>query len=235
MTNLNISIQSQIKSTVASEVEFAVDFNDAWQWLEYSRKDAAKRVLVANFESGIDYLTTHNKVERQIIEEIYLTKDCFKQLAMLSNTAKGKEVRLYFLKCEKELRAVKESNVVKAPSTLKEAMQVALAAIEAQEIVEKQLALVESKVVEMTPKVQMYEAICETGKNVKVGELAKILSIKNMGQNNMFSFLRNQGILQPDNIPYQTYINSGYFTCVKTKKGGEVYIVTLVTPKGFEL
>jgi phage antirepressor YoqD-like protein len=153
---------------------------------------------------------------------------------MMSNTAKGKEVRAYFIKCEQELKSIKSASVVKAPTTLKEAMKVAIQAIEAKEEAEQQLALAESKVSELTPKAEMYEAVCETGKNVKVGELAKILSIKDMGQNNMFRFLKKKGLLQFNNIPYQTYVNSGYFTCVKTRKGGEVYIVTLVTPKGCE-
>lgn len=110
MTNLNISIQSQIKATVEAGGQFPVDFELAWQWLEYCSKGNAKRTLTANFVERIDYSSLITIEKREIgatrVEEIYLTADCFKQLAMLSGTPKGKEVRLYFIECERQLKAI---------------------------------------------------------------------------------------------------------------------------------
>lgn len=231
MTNLNISIQSQIKATVESEVEFAVDFNDAWQWLEYSRKDNCKKVLVDNFEKGVDYSSLLTIKEREIgatrVEEIYLTKDCFKQLAMLSGTAKGKEVRLYFLKCEKELKAIKEAQP-KMPTTMIEYVEAHLALLKSE-------AAANAKVVELTPKALVYDIICEEGKNLKVGEVAKLLGVDNMGPNRLFDFLREEEVLMKNNVPYSQYeFESKYFVCIRGIKNGHNYITTLVTPKGVD-
>lgn len=82
---------------------FPINFNEAWEWIGYSRKDAAKRTLEANFTQGVDYQVLHNKVERQKVENISLSADCFKTLCMLAQTEVGKEVRQYFLECEQKL------------------------------------------------------------------------------------------------------------------------------------
>lgn len=99
-----------------SNDRFSVDFDAAWQWLEYSRKNNAKRTLLENFIKGIDYLLiiegsdnhTGLSVQEQAVasrkEIIKLTTDCFKTFCMMAGTEKGKEVRRYFLECERQLK-----------------------------------------------------------------------------------------------------------------------------------
>lgn len=88
---------------------FPVDFDKAWQWLGYSRKDVAKRKLEADFVEGTDFLL-RNKVEQKEgsgghnEQKIKLTIDCFKSFGMMAGTEMGKQVRQYFLECEKELK-----------------------------------------------------------------------------------------------------------------------------------
>jgi len=96
-----------------SDQEFPIDFDDAWVWLGYSRKDAAKRkFLSCDFTFDTDY-TLHISVERVkggrgggsiSKEKIYITVECLKIWGMMAETSKGKEVRNHFLDCEKELR-----------------------------------------------------------------------------------------------------------------------------------
>jgi hypothetical protein len=54
----------------------------------------------------------------------------------------------------------------------------------------------------------------------------------------MIAFLRNNGVLFKDgndNIPYQRYCNSGYFTVnYSTGRYGLVHAVTKVSPKGID-
>ena len=109
-------------SLLDSKEQFIVDFDEAWVWLEFSRKDSAKRVLTANFEQEVDYVVLLNSVELDNHgafspqekaaatkkEVINLTVDCFKSLCMLSNTTQGKLVRKYYLEIEKEWKASKE-------------------------------------------------------------------------------------------------------------------------------
>ena len=96
-------------SLLQSTDGFPVDFEDAWRWIGYSRKDAAKNALLnAGFVEGIDFQVFHNVMENPLggrpSEIICLTVDCFKSFAMMAGTAKGKQVRQYFLWCEAELK-----------------------------------------------------------------------------------------------------------------------------------
>jgi len=88
---------------------FPIKFEEAWQWIGYSRKDVAKRVLEVNFTQEVDYSTLRRKVERQWVEDISLSNDCFKSLCMLASTETGKRVRQYFLECEKQLQQVQKA------------------------------------------------------------------------------------------------------------------------------
>jgi phage anti-repressor protein len=95
----------------ASEANpFPVNFDDAWQWLGYSTKANAKRLLVSGqFISGTDFIirdeATTTGISAIPLEIITLSVECFKLLAMLSGTEKGKQVRMYFLECEKIAKA----------------------------------------------------------------------------------------------------------------------------------
>jgi len=83
--------------------EFPVDFDDAWQWLGYATKQKAEKKLKQNFEEGIDFLTKGLKSSTggRPSELIALTVDCFKSLGMTAGTEQGKQIRKYFLECEK--------------------------------------------------------------------------------------------------------------------------------------
>jgi len=91
---------------------FPVDFDVAWQSVGYSSKHKAKNKLTKHFEIGIDYTLNHlvERVEGNNgggsvrSESIKLTLDCFKAFCMMAGTEKGKEVRRYFLQCERQLK-----------------------------------------------------------------------------------------------------------------------------------
>jgi phage anti-repressor protein len=96
-----------------SEVEYPVNLDDGYVWLGYTRKDSLKEKLVKHFEEGVDYIVAPaitgtvavQGFENPRKESIFLTTDTFKELGMLAGTDKGKEVRKYFIKCEKLLKA----------------------------------------------------------------------------------------------------------------------------------
>lgn len=104
---------------VQSTDPFPVNFDDGWQWIGYKRKDTAKNALTANFESGVDYVIEFSGSDRKTSrggrprEIISLTVDAFKSFCMMAGTEKGKQVRRYFIECERiALQAVE---VVPAP------------------------------------------------------------------------------------------------------------------------
>ena len=92
-----------------STEDFPVDFDDAWQWVGYSRKNNAKAALLgAGFLEGTDFqillINQQNSGRGRPIEQIFLTVDCFKSFAMMAGTDRGRQVRKYFLDCEKQLK-----------------------------------------------------------------------------------------------------------------------------------
>lgn len=118
-----------------SPQEYPVDFDMAWQWIGYSRKDSAKRHFEkSNFSETIDYSISRRKAENSSAgrptEIIMLTVECFKQWAMMSNTDMGKQIRLYFLECEKIAKTQKH----KIPGSYAEALMAAALAEQEKEI-----------------------------------------------------------------------------------------------------
>ena len=89
--------------------EIIIDFDIVVKWLD-TRKDNLKKILIDNFENKYDYIIT--KKEKDIIsyrgktqyDEILITPDCFKELCMISQVNKAKEVRKYFLVLEKLIK-----------------------------------------------------------------------------------------------------------------------------------
>ena len=95
---------------VRSEERFPVDFDDAWKWIGWPKKQHGKEVLLNNFDEGADFLRKGVKSPSfgRPSEHIVLTIDCFKSLGMMAGTQKGKEVRRHFLECERQLRQIQE-------------------------------------------------------------------------------------------------------------------------------
>jgi phage anti-repressor protein len=105
---------------------YPVDFDEAWQWVGYSRKSDALEMLRAHFIEDTDFihnerkskrhnLILRNKAENQVgihggkragsgrpVEKYGLTTDCFKAFCMMAGTQTGKEVRRYYLDLEKK-------------------------------------------------------------------------------------------------------------------------------------
>jgi phage anti-repressor protein len=88
---------------IHSDEQFPVDFDLAWQWLGYTRKDSALDTLKTNFVEGVEFSGTNRETPQGgRPSRLYsLTVNCFKELAMLAKTQKGKQVRQYFLECER--------------------------------------------------------------------------------------------------------------------------------------
>ncbi len=239
---LSFQEQSAIKSLVQSEAEFPVDFDDAVVWIGWTSKQQGKQVLLNNFEEEQDFLRNGFKSPNggRPSERINLTIDCFKQLSMLAGTDRGKEVRKYFLQCEKELKS--QSTIpLQLPQTYLDALKALVASEEEKLVLVAQKEQLESQVQVLTPKGEVYDAIANAGTNLLIGELAKIFAIPNLGQNKLFAFLRTEGILMSrgfqKNLPYQQYIDRGYFVVIQKPRARQQKIdnVTLVTnPSGVQ-
>lgn len=97
----------------------------------------------------------------------------------------------------------------------------------------------ETKVLELAPKADFYDAVAGSSTAISIGDMAKVLNIRGMGRNKLFLKLRDDGILDNRNIPYQNYIDRGYFRVIEQKyttPDGETHITfkTLVYQRGLD-
>lgn len=124
----------------------------------------------------------------------------------------------------------------------------ALKIIRAGDTLERSVAIAEyrdvvtapykQQIEEQKPKVEFADHVSESENSVDMGEFAKIVQ-KNgikLGRNNLFSKLRELKILMDGNLPYQQYMNAGWFEVVEStyERSGTLYVSTktLVTGKG---
>lgn len=88
----------------------------------------------------------------------------------------------------------------------------------------------------LLPAAKFAYQLCSSKDTIEIGECAKVLN-KNIGRNRLFEFLRNSNVLQSNNIPYQKYIDAGYFRVIESKyvtPNGEtkISLKTVVFQKG---
>lgn len=103
---------------------------------------------------------------------------------------------------------------------------------------EKQIAALQQEKQVMLPKAEFYDAVVESPDSVDMAVAAKTLNM-GVGRNTMFKILREAGILQKDNTPYQTYVDRGYFRCIESKFSmpdgtQHINIKTVVQQKGLD-
>jgi anti-repressor protein len=170
---------------------------------------------------GFDIMLSGNETK-----DYALTIEFAKKLSMLARTEKGEQARQYFIECEKQLKKVFE-----IPQTYSQALLLAGKLAEENEKQAKQLE-------DQKPKVEFYDKIIQSETAINMQEVAGVLNIPKMGRNNLFKFLRQNEILNLNNIPYRYYIEAGYFEVKETTRNikGEdvVLLVTVVSQKGLE-
>lgn len=94
-------------------------------------------------------------------------------------------------------------------------------------ILQRRIQDANKEIARLKPAAEFAYQICSSKDAIDIGNCAKVLN-RNIGRNNLFEFLRNRKVLQQDNIPYQKYIDSGYFRVIETK----ISLKTLVLQKG---
>ena len=126
---------------------------------------------------------------------------------------------------------IRKTGGYRLPQTYSEALR---ALADESERVEK--LLIENN--EMKPKAEFFDAVAGSKTAISLGDVAKILAIPKVGRNKLFEILRERDILQNNNLPYQKYIDAGYFRIIEQKYnvGDEVRISlkTLVYQKGID-
>ena len=95
------------------------------------------------------------------------------------------------------------------PQTYSEALM--LAANQAKQIEAQTKQLEEQK-----PKVEFFDQVTDSKDAIDMASCAKTLNM-GIGRNRLFEFLRNKCILDRHNLPYERYIDLGYFRTIEQK------------------
>lgn len=111
----------------------------------------------------------------------------------------------------------------------------AKAVLVAQNVIAQKDKLIE----EMKPKAEFFDAVANSKTAIPMDQVAKVLGIKGIGRNKLFEILREKKVLDRGNVPYQEYVDRGYFRVIEqkyTKPNGDtcINIKTLVYQKGVD-
>lgn len=129
----------------------------------------------------------------------------------------------------------------KAPTTLKEALLLALEQQEKIEQLEVENNKKDVQLVEQAPKVEFADKLLKSKANILIGDFAKVMCDEgyNIGEGRLFDWLREKKYIYKEhsfNKPYQSFVDRGYFvtktTPIKSAYRDFISITTLITPIG---
>lgn len=211
-----IVVDCDTQTVSARELHKQLDVTDRFsRWFE--------RMLAYGFVENQDFTgvkssTLVNNGAEIDLQDYQLSVDMAKHICMVQRTDKAKEVRQYLIDLEK------------AWNTPEQVMARAL------KLADKTIEGLKTQLLEAKPKVDFFNAVADSKTAISMNEVAKVLAIPGYGRNNLFEFLREQKILDKFNVPYQRYVDCGWFRVIEQKyiKNGEPVITTktLVYQKG---
>lgn len=160
-------------------------------------------------------------------KEYVLLLSVAKEIAMATMTAKGDEVRKYFLWCEQVKDAALTVVHTNAPRVSQTHLETA-----------RQLVAALETVMVMAPKAEFFDTVTQSDDELDLSQASKILNF-GFGRNTLFQKLRDDGILRDNNEPYQKYVDCGYFRLVEyayPKSDGTTGVgtKTVCTQKGLD-
>jgi phage antirepressor YoqD-like protein len=123
-------------------------------------------------------------------------------------------------------------NEFKTPTTYLEALKALVSSEESKLLLETKNKELTEKIIEDTPKVEFAEQVAASDDCISIGDFAKVLDIKGLGRNRLYTKLRDLNILRVNNTPYQKFIDRGYFEVIETVTPIGIRFTTKVTGKG---
>ena len=189
---------------------------DKSHWKRWANNNIETSVF---FLENIDYEGFAIEANGNETKDYWITIEMAKHLCMMSRTVKAHEIRDYFIKIEQ------------AWNTPEMIMKRAL------EFANKRAEEATQKLLDNKYKIDFYDDVAGSDTTAEIATVAKVLNFKNIGRNTLFDILRKQGILQKDNMPFQIYVDRGYFRVVESKwntPNGDVKVnyKTVVYQKG---
>ena len=120
----------------------------------------------------------------------------------------------------------KNGGYIAGQDTLSDDELMAKALMVAQRTIESK----NKQITEMKPKADFYDTVVSTESLLSMSDTAKLINKKGVGRNNLYKILKARKILMADNIPYQQYIERGYFKVVENYyMAGDNKVITKTT------
>lgn len=202
---LKISLNEK-KEQVVSARELHQALGITKRFSAWWKQNSPSLIEYQDFE-GVLTGTPYNSKYPQAVQKLQdyaLTIDAAKHLAMQSRTAKGQEVRAYFIQVEKLWNSPEK--------VMERALQYSKGQIKA----------LENQLLAVQPKVLFADSVATSPQSILVGELATYLRQNgiDIGQNRLFQDLRRQGWLSKRkgetwNLPTQKGLERGLFELKK--------------------
>ena len=167
------SIGGETQQTVSGrELQAALESKrDYSSWAKY-------QIERAGFIENADYVKTQDLSSPNLVNsksrarartEYHFTISAAKEIAMMSGSPKGKEVRLYFIECEKRLKETRQQMALAIPQTLPEALRLAA------DLAEKNQQLLEQAKID-TPKAEWCDRVTAANEHMTITQAAKTLN-----------------------------------------------------------
>lgn len=227
-------MDNQIITIHEERENFPVDGRELHQKLgvESNYTTWFKRMCEYGFSEGTDFQTCFPNSESeshggQNKVDHWLTLSTAKELCMLQRTEQGKAVRRYLIAVEEAWNTPEK--------VMSRALQMANRIIDGFKDEVKALA---EQNAEMLPKARFYDTVTGSADTIDMAQAAKVLNM-GVGRNTLFKILRNAGILQGNNVPYQEFVDRGYFRCIESSYStpdgtNHVNIKTVIFQKGLD-
>ena len=208
---------------------------DVAEWIEHS--DVSTMLRKIDEDEKVKKICDTNNVcttskARDTQEMWFLTEDGLYEVLMQSRKPIAKQFKKKVKEILKSIRTT--GGYIAGQESMSDEELMAKALLVAQ----KQIELKNKQILEMKPKAEFFDAVADCKTAISMNEVSKVLAIKGYGRNNLFEFLRNEGILDKYNTPYQRYVDCGWFRVIEQKftKNGEAHVSTktLVYQKGVD-
>lgn len=226
-------------ATIGTEEQKTVNARDLHAFLEIGKDFSTwikGNIEKYGFVEGLDFVKVPAKSSSPVLGsqekiEYFLSIGMAKEIAMLTRNAKGKQARLYFIKCEEELKAVRLAVALPIPAGLPNFNDAAEAAI-AWGQTKKQLQASEKKNEELTkrlqlaaPKEEAYDDLIDDKGTYTTTAIAKMFNMKRC---ELFTWFGSNKVAyqQGDKwLPYFKWVNKKWAVVIvkelNNKKTGE--------------
>ena len=247
-------MEELIKINENEKGDILINGRELHQFLEVKTKyiDWINRMLEYGFEENIDFIELNelsqkkegSRIVERTVKNHLLKISMAKEISMLQRNDKGKQARLYFIKCEEEYKKQKQSML---PQTYIEALEKLLESEKEKERLKLENIQQKQQLIEYEPKVTYYDLVLKSTNLITITLIAKDYGKSGQWLN---KFLNEQGIQYKQSgtwLLYQKYAQMGYtksetyideetgFTKLNTKwtQKGRLFIYDLLKSNGY--